>query len=234
MPRIGIILCDHFPAEVRDVAGGDIGDLYRRLLGGAEPALEFCEYDATEDALPDLEECDGWILTGSRADAHGDEPWVRALLEWIRAAAATRARLAGVCFGHQAIAQALGGRVERADKWIVGPQTLTVEATPWFDAATVELNAMHRDVVTALPPGATTLGRGTTAAVPAFALDDRILCVQDHPEFDAGVTEFLIRSRRDAFGDDVADSGLVRVRTVPSDGPVVGRWLVDFLLDRRR
>jgi GMP synthase-like glutamine amidotransferase len=233
--NIGIIVCDHFPPETSAAAGGEIPDLYRRLLSGTGDSLTFREYDAANGELPtNLDECDGWILTGSRADAHGDDPWVADLLEWIRTAIATRERIVGVCFGHQAIAQALGGTVERAATWKVGPHTLTLDATIWFAEATVELNAMHRDVVTRLPPGAVVAGRGTTAEVPAFRVADHVFCVQDHPEFSAPVTRKIIEGRRERLGEACATDGLERLQTTPTQGDVVGRYLVDFLLDRRR
>jgi GMP synthase-like glutamine amidotransferase len=232
-PRIGIVVCDHFPADTKAVAGGDVGDLHRRLLGGVEPGLELEEYDATSGALPAPDTCDAWVITGSRADAHGRSPWVLDLLEWIRHAA-DRARMAGICFGHQAVAQALGGQVERAaGGWTVGPQVLELDGTPWFEPATVTINAMHRDEVTRLPPGVSSLGHGTTAAAPAFIVHDRILCIQDHPEFEPTLTSHLINRRRDRIDPALAEAGLARCQTVPTDGHLVGRWMVDFLLDRR-
>jgi GMP synthase-like glutamine amidotransferase len=235
MTRVGIIVCDHYNEQIAEIAGGDVPDRYRHLLGDADPGLEFREFDAVRGELPtDLGECDAWIVTGSRADAHGDEPWVVDLLEWIRWANDARERLAGICFGHQAVAQALGGAVERGDRWRMGPQRLTVDATPWFGEQTVALNAMHRDVVTELPPEAEVIGSGETAQIPAFRLGDHVLCVQDHPEFDNDLIRAIIEMRRPRLGDELADDASARVLRTPTDGDVVGCWLADFLADRRR
>jgi GMP synthase (glutamine-hydrolysing) len=90
-----------------------------------------------------------------------------------------------VCFGHQVVAHALGGRAENTGTWKAGPQQLTVEPTPWFEGGTVKVNAMHQDVASIVPPGGRTIASGETAAHPMYLVGETILCIQDHPEYDA-------------------------------------------------
>jgi len=234
-PRIGVLLCDHVAADLQAISGGDYDLVYRRMLLAAEPDLEVAVYPAVDGVLPEsTSECDGWIITGSHLSAFSDEPWVIALREWLADAAETDARIAGVCFGHQLVAEALGGKVGTADQWKVGPQKTTVEATDWFEGGEVKLNAMHHDVVTVLPPGSRNIAEGSTSEFPAFLVGDNIVCVQDHPEFDADYVRALINARLDRMDADTVASARARLSTEPTDGPIVGRWLVDFLLDRRR
>lgn len=230
MATVGILVCDHFDDDVREIAGAPLDVLYGDMLG------EHCRvYDATAHVLPQHpHECDGYILTGSRADAFADDPWIADLRQWIVRAVGDGERLVGVCFGHQVIAEALGGSVERADTWKAGPHQLQLDATAWFEEASVHINAMHRDVVTALPPGAVLAGTGETAAVASFRIAEQVLCVQDHPEFTHELTGFLVGARRARLGAEVTADAQERLATRPNDGATVARMLVDFLLDRRR
>ncbi len=234
-PLIGILVCAHLPGELQPLTGGDYDTVYRDLLQSGDPRLRTRAYDAINGELPaSAHECDAWILTGSPHNAFEDTPWILALRDFVVRAVADGTRIAGVCFGHQLVATALGGTVERADRFAVGPHTMYVDATDWFPGGEVTINAMHRDVVTRLPEGGRTIAAGTTAEVPAFLVGDSVFCVQDHPEFGRALTTALIESRRDLIGDEAASAGTERLNEIATNGELVARWLVDFLLDRRR
>jgi len=232
---IGILQCDHVPPELLEAAGGDYDELYTRLLRHAEPHLDVRVYDVVDGELPNSpDECDGWIITGSRHDAHSDAPWTVALRDFIAKADQQQARTVGICFGHQAAAHALGGRSGRTGTWKAGPHPLHLDATPWFDEIDLQLNAIHQDAVLEAPAEATVIGSGPTADVPAFLVGEHLLAIQDHPEFDDRYTAALVESRRPRLGDEVADDALQRLEETGSDGPALARAIVDFLLDRRR
>jgi GMP synthase-like glutamine amidotransferase len=236
-PLIGILACDR-PAtpELLERADGETyGDMYVRMLTQADPTIRTRVYDVDLGEMPvTVDECDAWIITGARFDAYRDEPWIAALRDFVTLVARARIRAAGVCFGHQLIAHALGGTAASAGEWRIGPETMIVEPTAWFEGGTVTLHAVHQDVVTALPPGARSIATGSTAAVPAYLVGDTILGVQDHPEFTDDYVAALIEARRKRLGDALADEALERIATIPTEGSTVGRWLVDFLVDRRR
>lgn len=232
--RIGILLCDHVDESFREAAGGDYDEVFDRFFTGVDPTVQTVAYDAVNGRLPESSsECDAWLVTGSRHDAHADDEWILDLVEWIASAVRRGARVAGICFGHQLVARALGGRVDRAETWAVGPHRLEVEKTSWFSGGTVHLEAMHRDVVVELPPGARPIGRGTTARHPAFMVGDNVLGVQDHPEFTDAYVGELITARRSRIGDGIADTANRARQECPNDGPVVAEWITNFLLDRR-
>ncbi len=235
-PIIGILACDHVDDPGLRKASGDrdYDEMYADFLRRSEPSLRTRAYDVVAGELPaDPDECDGWIITGARYDAYRDEPWIVDLRDFIKRLHEARARTVGVCFGHQAVAHALGGSAANSGEWQAGPQELEVMPTPWFDGGTVWLHAMHQDVAAELPPGAKTVGVGSTAEHPIYLVGDSILCVQDHPEYEPAYISALIEARRSRMGDELTDDALNRVATIDTDNSIVGRWIVDFLLDHR-
>jgi GMP synthase-like glutamine amidotransferase len=92
---------------------------------------------------------------------------------------------------------------------------------------------MHGDQVVSLPPGAKVLARSEHCEVAMFRVGDTMLGIEGHPEFSAAFNEALIRARRDRIGADVAERALESVNG-PTDGPVVGKWIAEFLARRRK
>ena len=237
VPVVGILVCDHIAGDdlIAAAEGRDYDGMYVDFLRRGNPDLDVRVYDAVGGELPDSpDECDAWIITGSKHDAYADESWIVNLRTFIGDLHQHRARTVGICFGHQAVAHALGGEAGPAGVWKAGPQDLKVEPNPWFDGADVRLNAMHRDVVHRLPHDAVDIGVGTTADHPAYLVGDNILCFQDHPEFDRRYTSALVSARRDRLGDELTDVALERSETEETHGDTVARWITDFLLDIRR
>ncbi len=109
--RLGILDCDRLDPDLADRFGPVYSEMFIRGFQPLAPELEFRVWSAINGELPeDLHECDAWLITGSRHDAYSDIPWIQALRAWIRQAHDADVKLAGICFGHQVIAQALGGR----------------------------------------------------------------------------------------------------------------------------
>jgi GMP synthase-like glutamine amidotransferase len=236
--RIGVLLCDHALAELGHLVGGDYDNLFDEFLLTAATAsgiaVDLSFFDAVNGVLPERRDvCDAWVITGSQHDAYADNAWTNNLRIFIRNVIAAEARVVGICFGHQLIATALGGVVEPTDQWRLGPQRLALQATPWFRETTVHLHAMHRDIITVLPAGATVIGAGTTADVPAYLLGDNVFCVQDHPEFPASYVSALIEARADRIDSETSSAAQDIIRRQPTDGADIGRTIIGFLSDDR-
>lgn len=185
---IGILQTGQSPDALRDDMG-DYPDFFRELL--ANHGLQFRTYHVENMQFPvSVHDCDGWLITGSRHGAYEDHPFVKPLESFIRKAMAEAVPMVGICFGHQIIAQAMGGRVERYEGgWAVG-------ATEYdFGDQTLRLNAWHRDQVTRAPEGAKVIASNDFCANAALLYDDRALTVQAHPEFRPEFVDGLMKTR---------------------------------------
>ena len=173
MTRLGLLLCGHVDVKSVHIAG-DYPELFDALLGPL--GIELVRYDLDEGRFPDaLDECDGWLCSPSRLSAYDDVPWLTDAEQLHREIVAKEAKYVGICFGHQLLAQALGGRVARAaDGWGVGVQAYDVVAPqPWMDPprAQFALLASHQDQVMDVPAGATVIASAPYCPVAGLAVD---------------------------------------------------------------
>ncbi|MEO1680108.1 MAG: type 1 glutamine amidotransferase [Pseudomonadota bacterium] len=187
--RIGILQTGHTHADIAAVSG-TYPEMFERLL--KPHGFDFQTWDVTAMAFPTSpNSADGWLITGSPHGAYEDHPWIDPLERLVREIYKARRPLVGICFGHQIIAQALGGRVEKwREGWSVGRTEYRFR-----DGATLSCYAWHQDQVTLAPPGAEVLAEAPGCEIAALAVGDRVLTVQPHPEFDPTVFEGLIAHR---------------------------------------
>ena len=188
--RIGILQCGHVPEAVA-AEHGDFDAMFARLLDGH--GFEHRSWNVVDMEFPGGPgDADGWLVTGSRHGAYEDHPFIPPLEDLIRAVHAARMPLVGVCFGHQIVAQALGGRVEKwPGGWSLGRQTYRIEGL-----GEVALNAWHQDQVTELPPGARVVGETAGCRVAALAYGEHAWTIQPHPEFTPELVADFVRTRR--------------------------------------
>ncbi|GGL92528.1 glutamine amidotransferase [Pseudooceanicola nanhaiensis] len=168
---------------------GDYDEMFARLLAGR--GFDFVSYDVEGGTVPeDPLECDGWLITGSKHGAYEDHPWIPPLEALIRKIHAAGVPLVGVCFGHQIIAQALGGKVAKhPGGWSVGRKIYRIEGEE------LPLNAWHQDQVTELPPEAEVVGESDFCRYAALSYGGRIFTVQPHPEYGGDFIGGLIAER---------------------------------------
>ena len=216
--KIGILLTGHTPDTLLDEFG-DYDQMFGTMLDGH--GFEFETFAVVDGEFPDdSDAADGWLITGSRHGAYDDLPWIPPLENLIRAIHGRSLPLIGICFGHQVIATALGGRVEKfAGGWALGRTDYDLNGTK------LSLNAWHQDQVTRRPQGARVLASNGFCENAILAYGDTIWTVQPHPEFGAGFIRGLIRTR----GTGVIPDDQLRLADETLDGPVANDQMADHM-----
>lgn len=213
---------EHFP---------DYPAMFRALLG--EDAYDYRTYAVAAGEFPsDPVECRAYIVTGSACGAYDDLPWIGRLGGFLRNTTG-RAALVGICFGHQIMAQAFGGKVVKSPHgWGVGLHSYDVLALhPFLDGAeTITLVASHQDQVVEIPPGADVIAASEFSPTGMLLYRDfPAISLQLHPEFDHEFAAALMEShRRNGLPGDLADRAVASL-AVPYDRKRAGGWIKAFL-----
>lgn len=232
--RVGLLECDHVPAELRHI-GDDYAPMFEARFAAHAPWVDFERIDVIGgNALPSPGDHDAYLITGSRHSAYEDLPWIAPLGALVRNLVEAEVPLVGVCFGHQLIAHYLEGEVARATAgWGVGVHEARVVAErPWMTPMTdrFRLIVSHQDQVTLLPEGATLIATSDHAPVAAFEIGSA-LGFQGHPEFHPAYAAALMAARRDRIPSDAITRGEATL-AAPADHATVTSWLGRFLASR--
>lgn len=212
---------------------GEYPDMFIRLLSAAEPGHEFSVFDVEHGCLPAAPHtADAYLITGSKAGVYEDIEWIHRLQDFVRSLHAARRPTIGICFGHQLIAQALGGRVERSDRgWGVGVHSARwYHHPPWLEDSPTRLRLLvsHQDQVITPAAGTTILAGSAFCPVAACQLGDHLLSFQGHPEFAPGYARGLLELRRGALGEDRYRRALASLNE-STDSASIARGMLAFL-----
>jgi len=190
---IGILQTGHVAPKIAENYG-DYDDMFRDLL--KDRGLEFRAYDVENMQFPDgVEDCEGWLITGSKWGAYDPMPFIPVLEDFIRAAYGRGVPMVGICFGHQIIAQALGGKVEKfPGGWAIGRVDYET------DDGIIALNAWHQDQVVEVPPKAERFATSDFCKYAGLTYPGGIWTIQPHPELNARIFGDFIQIRGEAAG----------------------------------
>jgi GMP synthase-like glutamine amidotransferase len=225
--EIGILVTGDPPGGLA-ARFGRYDAMLARLLG---PGFEPRPYEVTAGELPGRPGLHpAYLVTGSPAGIYEPLAWIEPLLDFLRKARG-EAKLVGICFGHQAMAEAFGGRAEKSERgWAAGLQDYEmVERRPWMGAdppARIAVPVSHQDRVTVAPPGAAVLAHSAFSPFGMLAWGDDALSMQFHPEFEPDYTRALVEHRRARLPHP--DSALASLDS-PDDRATVAAWIRAFL-----
>jgi GMP synthase-like glutamine amidotransferase len=186
MPTITIIETGII-SPVNRARHGSFPEMFERLLGAADQSASFATVRLMDgEALPDPATLDAVLLTGSPAGVYDDLDWIAPLERFVRTAYESRTPMAGICFGHQLIAQALGGTVRKSEKgWGIGRHLYDiVPGNGVMGGEKIAIAASHQDQVIEPPAGAATIFRSEfTPYAGLLYANGSAFSVQPHPEF---------------------------------------------------
>ena len=230
---IGILNAYHF-----DTTPGSYQEQYMPMmlnyLKGIMPDQEFKHYRVATNIFPkDIEECEGYIITGSPASCYEDLGWIKNLIEFIKKLHAQKKKMLGICFGHQIIAHALGGEVKKSEKgWGLGIREFDIVKnskwmTPELESDKCSLIFFHQDQVITLPPNGTQIGTDSFCENQIYSIEEHIFCIQGHPEFTA---EYAEMRTTQLIGKITQEFCLERVSSLKdhADSFLFGKWIKRF------
>lgn len=229
--KIGILRCDE-PQPQHIQQFGSYVDMLIVLFKQVDKTLEFICYDVEKGDYPrDIDECDAYVTTGSKASASDDLPWIKTLEQFIVQLQANNKKLIAICFGHQLVAKALGGKVETSDKgWGVGVHSSRIiNAQPWMQPQLDSYNVVvsHQDQVIQLPDNVILIASNEFCPNAAFQVG-AILSFQGHPEFSKSFSRALMQQLRPHLGEQVYIQGIKSLEK-PTDSLIVAQWMVKFI-----
>ncbi|NOJ45677.1 type 1 glutamine amidotransferase [Bradyrhizobium archetypum] len=189
MPRVTIIETGLVSLRNRELHGS-YPQMFERMIGAADTTVTFNTVSIPAgEPLPDVERLEAILITGSSAGVYDGLEWIAPLEQFVRAVHENKVPIVGVCFGHQLIAQALGGSVRKSEKgWGIGRHVYTVmPGNGLIEGTHIALACSHQDQVIAPPPGATTiLSSDFTPYAGLLYAGGSTFSVQPHPEFSVG------------------------------------------------
>ncbi|MDN7141118.1 amidotransferase [Pseudomonas sp. JQ170] len=230
--RICILETDVLRPELVDQYQG-YGRMFEQLFTRQPIAAEFRVYNVLNGEYPDDDQVfDAYLVTGSKADSFGDDPWIEKLKTFLLDRYQRGDKLLGVCFGHQLLALLLGGKSERATQgWGVGIHRYVMNAkAPWMSPQVEELTLLisHQDQVTRLPENATVIASSDFCPNAAYHIGDQVLCFQGHPEFIHDYSRALLELRQDNLGQEVYRKGIDSLAH-EHQGSTVAEWMMRFV-----
>lgn len=229
--KLGILQCDSVVKEYQPEFG-NYPQMFINLFQKVDPDIETQIYNVEAGEYPaNIHECDVYITTGSKASVYEDLPWLHEFKSFIRTLHDNQIKLVGICFGHQLIAEAFGGKTEKSDKgWGVGVSVNQIlHNKSWMQPPLENLQIIvsHQDQVVRLPERAELLASSNFCPNYMYQIDQTILSIQGHPEFSKAYSEKLMRFRREKIAESTFQTALNSLQ-LDTHEIIFTHWLINF------
>ena len=233
--HINILLCDTFPGRLPDFIP-NYESLFMDLFAAVGEEPEYRIYQTWQGELPsDINTDELYVVPGSLDSAYDDKPWIVALLQWIEKAYCRGAKMMGVCFGHQAIARALGGEVRKYEggfgAGVRASNVIDEQMKPYFPDGKMHLLYSHNDQVMTLPADAVRCATSDFCKNESFRIGHQVVTFQGHPEFTVAYSRHLLLNCCDDVDEAVRRAALKSLDTLTPQGPEAARFALDLLFN---
>jgi GMP synthase-like glutamine amidotransferase len=234
--NINILLCDTFPGRLPDFIP-NYESLFMDLFASIGEQVSYKIFQTWQGELPASVNTDElYLVPGSLDSAYDDKPWIVALVNWIEHAYCRGAKLMGVCFGHQAIARALGGEVRQYEggfgAGVRESRVIDDEMKRFFPDGTMRLLYSHHDQVISLPQDAVLCATSDFCKNESFRIVHQVVTFQGHPEFTVAYSRHLLLNCCDDVDELVRLAALQSLERLTPQGLEAARYALDLLLDR--
>eukprot|EP01117_Protostelium_nocturnum_P015879 TRINITY_DN6192_c0_g1_i1.p1 TRINITY_DN6192_c0_g1~~TRINITY_DN6192_c0_g1_i1.p1 ORF type:complete len:253 (+),score=81.23 TRINITY_DN6192_c0_g1_i1:121-879(+) len=231
--RLGVLKCDEWAPHIR-AKYGDIDSQYVSLFKANGHSLESTTFDCLKGNFPSpkqYKDFDGFVVTGSKYSAYEDHPWISDLYKSLNDLHSNKKKIVGICFGHQAIAQAMGGKVEKVG-WNLSHEIVRVKKEfkekYSFPVEEYGILCVHQDQVTQVPPNFKVWSENDFCVNQGLLHDDEtIFTIQAHPEFSPQVLHDLLLNKKGAIPEDKLKVALDTLENKPNNSLEVASWIMD-------
>ena len=230
--HVGILKVDSVSTHLAPQFG-EYSDMVIALLEGKGANFSYSIIDVENETLPgNIDQYDAFIITGSKKSVYEDIGWINDLKRLVIEAQKQNKKMLGICFGHQLLAVALGGEVEKSAKgWGLGLATFDIKNHEIWQKpvmSRISLLMSHQDQVTRLPPDAQLIAGNEFCPYACFQLGENVLGLQGHPEFSPAYLRALMLGRLDSLGKIRVEQAN-KTLGEPNDNSQVANWMIHFI-----